>query len=109
MKLKISKKVSLSCGSEPDRMVERCQTQQNATYAAGKPTPEVRTCQQPESGPGAKSMKAKSFGVFFSESSEPASPGKESSLGSCHQARVCVNGSAMKENEQRKLKVGDPP
>ena len=25
------------------------------------------------------------------------------------QARVCVNGSAMKENEQRKLKVGDPP
>eukprot|EP00435_Cladocopium_sp_Y103_P022639 s3276_g5.t1 len=38
----------------------------------------VRTCQQPETGhPGAKSMKA----------------------------RVCVNGSAMKENEQRKLKV----
>ena len=25
------------------------------------------------------------------------------------QARVCVNGSAMKENEQRKLKLGDPP
>lgn len=39
----------------------------------------VRTCQQPESGPGAKSMKA----------------------------RVCVNGSAMKENEQRKLKHND--
>ncbi|CAL1166583.1 unnamed protein product [Cladocopium goreaui] len=42
----------------------------------------VRTCQQQETGhPGAKSMKA----------------------------RVCVNASAMKENEQRKLKASPSP
>ena len=59
VKSKISKKVLLSCGSEPDRMVERGQRQRSdLCWRRDSFLPEVRTCQQPESGPGAKSMKA---------------------------------------------------